>query len=158
MGPTISPHINGSRNELGNRLHSCFNDGCSEFGGREEGIGVFGKLREAAAAIDGGAAPPPPPPVPPTGGPRRLAAGGRRGGEPNADRAPPHRRAAPPLRHLQLRQAAAQQRPRPHPADGVSSINRPNASPLRFVPLPLLLCPAPVACACNSSSFTALSA
>ncbi|EAZ41098.1 hypothetical protein OsJ_25590 [Oryza sativa Japonica Group] len=34
----------------------------------------------------------------------------------------PTGRAAPPLRHLQLRQAAAQQRPRPHPADGMEQL------------------------------------
>jgi hypothetical protein len=89
----------------------------------DQPLEIWGKQARAAVSLigkwrDGGGGSPPPPHrlLPPPA----LLAGAAGGGRAAANPAARHRRAEPPLRHLQLRQAAAQQRPRAHSADGVA--------------------------------------
>lgn len=103
-------------------------------------------------AENGGAPPPPPPP------PRRTPLAGndvvgRLGEGGAAHRAAPRCRPAPPLRHLQLRQAAAQQRPRPHAPDGVISSPAPASAAPRLL---LLLWPALAVCLIRSTEGVAI--
>lgn len=89
----------------------------------DQPLEIWGKQARAAVSLigkwrdGGGGSPPPPHRLLPPPAPLAGAAGGGRAA---ANPAARHRRAEPPLRHLQLRQAAAQQRPRAHSADGVA--------------------------------------
>ena len=124
----------------------------SKFWGKQESS----RAARIAKRRDGGAGSPPhlpprrlrPPPPPLGSGTGGSGGGGRAAANPAAR----YRRAAPPLRHLQLRQAAAQQRPRAHSADGVTHSCLPAAAATASAKSVLLRC----ACAGGTAGISSL--